>query len=50
MPGTGPQCGGAEGGAQAVDLTMHATPPGPNTHANITGYGVIAQALEQQLP
>jgi hypothetical protein len=29
---------------------MRATPPGPNTHASTTGYGVIAQALEQQLP
>jgi hypothetical protein len=29
---------------------MHATPPGPNTYANTTGYGVIAQAPEQQLP
>ena len=40
----------ARRGAQPVDLAMHATPPGPNTHANTTGYGVIAQALEQQLP
>jgi hypothetical protein len=29
---------------------MHATLPGPTTHAGTTGYGVIAQALEQQLP
>jgi hypothetical protein len=29
---------------------MHATLSGPNTHANTTGYGVIAQAPEQQLP
>jgi hypothetical protein len=29
---------------------MHDTPPGPNTHANTADYGVIAQALEQQLP
>ena len=50
MPGTGPQGGGAEGGAQPVDLAMHATPPGPSTHANTTGYGVIAQAPERQLP
>jgi hypothetical protein len=29
---------------------MQPPPPGPNTHAHTTGYGVIAQALEQQLP
>jgi hypothetical protein len=29
---------------------MRATLSGPNTHANTTGYGVIAQALGQQLP
>lgn len=25
-------------------------PPGPDTNVNATGYGVIAQAFEQQLP
>jgi hypothetical protein len=50
MPGTGPQGGGAEGGAHPVRLATRATPPGPNTYANTTGCGVIAQALEQQLP
>jgi hypothetical protein len=29
-----------------VDLAMHATAPGPNTHANTAGYGVIVQVLE----
>jgi len=28
---------------------MHATAARPNTHANTTGYGVIAQAAGQQL-
>ena len=32
--------------------TWQCTPPphGPNTHANATGYGVIVQALKQQVP
>jgi hypothetical protein len=38
------------GGAQPVHLALRATPPGPSTHANSTGYGVIAPALERQLP
>ena len=49
VPGTGRQGGSTEGGAHPVDLAMHATAARPNTHANTTGYGVIAQAAEQQL-
>jgi len=37
------------GGAQPVHLALRATLSGPNTHANTTGYGLIAQAREQQL-
>jgi hypothetical protein len=32
-----------------VDLVMHAT-AARSEYANATGYGVIAQAFEQQLP
>jgi len=32
-----------------VHLALRATLSGPNTHANTTGYGLIAQAREQQL-
>ena len=32
-----------------MHLALRVTPPGPSTYANTTGYGVIAQAREQQL-
>jgi hypothetical protein len=45
-----PQCGGAEGVLAQWTWSCTPPPPGPDTHANTTGYGVIAQAFGQQLP
>ena len=47
MPGTRPLGGGAEGVLTQWTWQGTLPPPGPDTHANTTGYGVIAQAPEQ---
>jgi hypothetical protein len=33
-----------------VDVGLHPAPLGPDIHANNDGYGVIAQAFEEELP
>jgi hypothetical protein len=50
IPGTGPLAVARRGVLTQWAWQCTPPPPGPNTHANTTGYGVIAQALEQQLP
>jgi hypothetical protein len=50
MPGTRPLAVARRGVLAQWTWQCTPPPPGPNTHANTTGYRVIAQALEQQLP
>jgi hypothetical protein len=38
----------AGGTTEFADTTP--PPPGPDTHTNTTGYGVVAQVFEEQLP
>jgi hypothetical protein len=50
MPGTGPPAVARRGVLTQWTRQCTPPPPGLNTHTNTTGYGVIAQAPEQQFP